>query len=764
MNVPKKGTTLRAKIGLTLLGAMLAVGLSTLAVVVLMSVRSAQANLADVQERIVTEIVSKGRFLTANHALALHNMVDDNAFGNIQGLIARTVAEEDDVLYGLYVDTESRAWAYTAPNVVADHDSLNSPPKPDAWKALGLDAKTLMVTSLQKRSATVFGQEVLEFAFPVMDGVEQLGTLRYGLSTQRMRSALSAVQARSDGELRRTVLLLVGLVVGITFLGLLVSRGLTARITKPLGQLTEAAQALAAGQRMIRVEIRSRDELETLGSSFNEMAVELNDSYSALEGMNRTLEERVVERTAALATRNRGMRLVLDNVQEGLVTLSTSGVMALERSAVVDQWFGPCDRELPLWEYLRDLTPTFADELELGWESIVEDVLPLELAMDQLPRRVTARNRVFDVAYSPLLQNGELDGVLVVIKDVTERLLREREEAEQQEFIAAVRRIIRDRSGFMSFFDETARQLRALSKESDILIQKRLIHTIKGNAGLFGLDVVAQLCHRLEERLAETGRAPDALDLDALQTRWQTLSVAVLALAGEDSTGTIEVSRQDYDQLVQTLSAESATGEALARVSRWRLEPVSRPFARLGEQAVALAARLGKGQLIVEQKPHGVRLDATKWAPFWSDMAHVVRNAVDHGFEDPEQRARSGKGRPLLTLSAVATAEDTLIELADDGCGVDWEQVRAKALRLGLPAASQSDLVEALFEDGLSTCEVADAISGRGVGMAAVRARVRQMGGSIELRSIAGKGSSWRLRIPRTFNDSSPPPETGTPS
>ena len=89
--------------------------------------------------------------------------------------------------------------------------------------------------------------------------------------------------------------------------------------------LTQAVNTLASGRRDIRVNIVSGDELQILGGAFNNMAAELKDSYERLEHMNRTLEIKVQERTRELADRNRDMRLVLDNVNQGFLTVSTSG-------------------------------------------------------------------------------------------------------------------------------------------------------------------------------------------------------------------------------------------------------------------------------------------------------------------------------------------------------------------------------------------------------------------------------------------------------
>jgi two-component system, chemotaxis family, sensor kinase CheA len=171
---------------------------------------------------------------------------------------------------------------------------------------------------------------------------------------------------------------------------------------------------------------------------------------------------------------------------------------------------------------------------------------------------------------------------------------------------------------------------------------------------------------------------------------------------------------------------------------------------RVAEQAKSVAQRLGKGELDVqiEAKPD-VRFQAEHWAPFWSSFVHVVRNAVDHGIEPSEARLAAGKPqRPKLKLVAESDAKTLTIELSDDGRGIDWARVRDKARERGLPTASEKDLVDALFSDGLSTAESVTEVSGRGVGMSAVRQAARQLEGVVSVVSTRGVGTTVRFRFP----------------
>jgi two-component system chemotaxis sensor kinase CheA len=184
-------------------------------------------------------------------------------------------------------------------------------------------------------------------------------------------------------------------------------------------------------------------------------------------------------------------------------------------------------------------------------------------------------------------------------------------------------------------------------------------------------------------------------------------------------------------------------------VEGWKLEPIYVPLRRLAEQAAALAKRLGKGDIQVDVQAEMIRYDSKRWAPLWSDLVHVVRNAVDHGLEMPDERRTLGKRQGIIRLTAAWEGPDLVVTIGDNGRGISFEAVREKAERLGLPAATHDDLVAALFVDGVSTAECVSAISGRGVGMSVVKARVESMGGVVSVDSVPGVGTTWTFRFRR---------------
>jgi HPt (histidine-containing phosphotransfer) domain-containing protein/HAMP domain-containing protein len=742
---PQPRGSLRNKFIRTMLLVSSIIGGVTLAIVLFLSARSSAQHLRAIEGSIEEGITSKGKVLTENHALALHGMVLDNAFLDMQTLLARAVSQDPDLVYGLFVNSEGGALAFqkrgsTGGELVA--------PEKDAWRELGLEPKELVQQRATIRRAFRLGQEVVDVAEPVLgDDREILGTIRYGLSTRRMHQALAVAAAESKSQQLNSIAL-IGATVGLaTLLGILLSRVQAVRITLPVQALTQAAIDLAAGQRSVRVSITSGDELQVLGFSFNRMVEELSSSYRELEEMNRTLEHKVEERTLALAGRNRDMRLVLDNVDQGFITLSMDGVMASERSAVVDRWFGT-GADKTFWHYLFATSPDFALGFELGWDQLVADVLPYEVALEQLPSRLSAKGSSFSLRYMPLLKDDRLEGVLVVVADITDRLQREREEAELTELMEAFRRLMLDRVGFLAFSNEAAGMVKLIcsADAQDSHSLRSTLHTLKGNAAQMGLRVVAHLCHTLEDELA-TGDGLKSQTL--LHERWQALTEHVRQLIGEGDRHTMEVSATDYAALVSTLTRDGKSA-ALTELLAWRLEPATRPLRRLAEQARVLAKRLGKGEVDIDVQAGTVRLDPEVYGPFFSDLVHIVRNAVDHGIENQEERTLRGKPAVGKMTFKVQTNDNRIaFEISDDGRGIDWSVISELGASIGMPSRTAAERLAILCRQGVTTRSDVSETSGRGVGMSAIKQRIDAMHGRLEVDSTSS-GTKWTIVLPWT--------------
>jgi len=733
-----------------MVGTLAVVFGATLLTVGYLNIRTARETQDTIEAQIRQSITRKGQGLATNHALALRGLVADNAFGDVGHLVESAVRQDREMVYGLFLGADGRPWTYVPP--LSPTGELD--PQPN-WRELGIETGESRTTGIQSRQRVVKGQRVFEFSAPVdSDDGAVLGRIFYGLSSVPLDQALATARHDFQRSLVLTLLLLGALGVAAMLLGVAIIHNLSRRITGPLAHLTDVITAIAAGHKNERVVIETDDEIGALGRAFNRMLEKLDDSYLRLEALNRTLEQRVNDRTAELGQRNRDMRLVLDNVNQGFLTISRNGQLTQERSLIVDSWFGPFEGAITFADYMGRVDRGFAEMFQLGFEALLDDVLPLEMCLDQLPARSRVDGRDFSFSYRSIGdptpgQEDAPQGLLIVVNDITEQLLRARHEAEQSELLAMLRGFTSDRSGFLSFFEEATRIVENLrGRDADLPTRKRLYHTLKGNAGLAGFGAVADLCHQAEDKLSENDEAAVQAILDGLASRWQALEEVLASLVRERGRNVLDVHARDLEEVLAALR-DVAPAAVWERMADWRLEPAERSLTRLGDYARSLAERLGRGSLEVTIDAGGVRLDPQRWGALWSELVHVIRNAVDHGLEPIEERRAGPKDpRPHLRLATKTSGDKLVIEIEDDGKGIDWTAVRQVAAAKGLPCESTEELTEALLSKFLTTRDTVTATSGRGVGLASVRQRVQALAGRIAIFTTRGQGTTFQFTFP----------------
>jgi two-component system chemotaxis sensor kinase CheA len=192
-------------------------------------------------------------------------------------------------------------------------------------------------------------------------------------------------------------------------------------------------------------------------------------------------------------------------------------------------------------------------------------------------------------------------------------------------------------------------------------------------------------------------------------------------------------------------------------ISRTRMQRIDQLFAPLPRMVRDLSADTGKA-VTLEMDGGDVELDREMIEMIRDPLTHIVRNAIDHGFEDPAARHAAGKSEAgTLRVCARQTGNQILIEIEDDGRGIDGDRLVRSALAAGVISADQAERlspvqkIELIFEAGLSTAEQVTEISGRGVGMDVVRANIERIGGLVDVQSRPGEGVRMALRVPLTL-------------
>jgi two-component system, chemotaxis family, sensor kinase CheA len=192
-------------------------------------------------------------------------------------------------------------------------------------------------------------------------------------------------------------------------------------------------------------------------------------------------------------------------------------------------------------------------------------------------------------------------------------------------------------------------------------------------------------------------------------------------------------------------------------VMNTRMQPIGRLFKKYPRLARDLARQLGK-DVELELSGEATEIDKTMIEDLNDPLVHLVRNAVDHGVESAEQRAAAGKpSKSIVQLSARQEGDHILITITDDGRGMSPEVLRNKAVQKGLitaeeaSALSEDQSLNLVFMPGFSTKEEISSVSGRGVGMDVVNTNIQKLNGTIEIKSIPGKGSMFVIVLPLTL-------------
>jgi len=199
------------------------------------------------------------------------------------------------------------------------------------------------------------------------------------------------------------------------------------------------------------------------------------------------------------------------------------------------------------------------------------------------------------------------------------------------------------------------------------------------------------------------------------------------------------------------------TSELQEGVMKTRMQPIGNLWSKLPRMVRDLAMACGK-QVRVEMEGKETELDKTLIEAIKDPLTHMVRNSVDHGIETQEKRLAVGKpAEGVLSLKAYHEGGQVNIEISDDGGGINFEKVKQKALERGLISAEQAarmsdrEATSLIFLPGFSTAEKVTNVSGRGVGMDVVRTNIEKIGGTIDLQSKAGQGSTFKIKIPLTL-------------
>ncbi|MDH6147746.1 MULTISPECIES: ATP-binding protein [Paraburkholderia] len=548
---------------------------------------------------------------------------------------------------------------------------------------------------------------------------------------------------------------------------LLISALLYRQITRPLSRMQVEMSEIAASQDFTRrVPVGRMDEI--------------GHSIVAFNGMI----EKIQQSSLQLKQKTADIQAMLQNMQQGILTVVEGVVVHPEYSAYLEAIFET--REIagrPLLDLVfggTDINSDALSQIEAALQACIgEDSMNFEFNQHLLVNEIAkpmadGRVKTLDLSWSAITDEHDVVlRLMLCVRDVTELRALAAEAGEQKRRLEMIGEIlavsqekfhhfVESATGFISANERIIRQHHEPSHEA-VAELFRNMHTVKGNARTYSLQHLTGIVHETEQRYDALRRADsseawdqqllieDLQRVKAALESYATINEVSLGRKGPGQSGAVDrylmVDRELIQKQLDLLeSADPADREALVSMR----ESLQRELRLLGTESIyealagvldslpSLAAELGKEAPVVSIDNNGYRVRSEVSHTLRNVFTHLLRNSVDHGIEPAAERVANGKDAAGVIELEVGVDHHALqITISDDGRGLALAKIRAAAIERGWIDAdavlSDEAIAEMIFRSGFSTAQTVSEISGRGVGMDAVRDFVRREHGRIEL-------------------------------
>lgn len=498
---------------------------------------------------------------------------------------------------------------------------------------------------------------------------------------------------------------------------------------------------------------------------------------NVIEEQNRTLEQKVEERTAQLRQKTNDINNMMQNMHQGIFTVLPGRHIHPEYSAYLETIVETKQiADVDVMSLLFSKTNLGSNALSqisaaldaiLGEDAMMFDFNKHCLVQEFHKTMPDGREKILELEWDPIIGDQDvIEKLMVTVRDVTE-LRGLQAEAEKQkwelEVIGQILAISPDKfisftKDTLRFLDENEALIKANAEKSTEVISTlfRNMHTIKGNARTYGLTAVTDVAHEAETTYDVLRKSADASwDAEKMLAELNETRKLVVTynnifkdkLSGASSEGIYvdailidllkgvlaQVNEHDAAALRKALnSVKSITGAIGTESLPTMLDAITKSMPELAE-------KLGKKAPNIVINDHGIRFAADVVPIMKNVFTHSFRNAIDHGLESAEERVAHGKpDKGTIRLEVSEENGQTVLSLSDDGRGLAINRLKSKAMEAGLLDSSKEItdqmLAELIFHSGLSTADNVSDVSGRGVGMDAIRKFVEKLGGTVEIR------------------------------
>ncbi|HEY1752030.1 MAG TPA: MHYT domain-containing protein, partial [Caulobacteraceae bacterium] len=473
---------------------------------------------------------------------------------------------------------------------------------------------------------------------------------------------------------------------------------------------------------------------------------------------------------------------LLDNADQGFLTVGPDLLVGVRSSAACAAILGVAPAGMSIIDLLCGASAEAASTMRATLASVFADPSEFsrELKLELLPSEFALDGRFVTASYKFLADSGRL---MLILTDVTQTRLLAQEVERERKRLEMIVLSVTEGEAFAALVGDyrrfLAEELPQLAERFDDPAMPGLLyrhlHTFKGLLAQFSFPFSPTVLHETETRLASQSAwtAPEAKAAFAPERLLAALASdldAVGEVLGPDfaTTGRRILLTQAQHQAMEKVARAVLAGEegrALSPPLRLLLQTladlgmldVKAALSLHSRGAPALAARLGKQLGSIAVQGDDVALPPERYLDFLRSLVHVFRNAVDHGLEGPEERELAGKPADgTITCDVRDRGEAVEIVITDDGAGIDRGELERRLTAAGEDADTVAalSLAQIVVREGLSSRDCASEVSGRGVGLAAVKAELDRLGGELSVATAPGAGTRFCFRLP--INAASP--------
>lgn len=526
--------------------------------------------------------------------------------------------------------------------------------------------------------------------------------------------------------------------------------------TNPIIRLKRVMRSVADDKDYtIAIDDKRNDEFQNLYDGFNYMISAINTQNTQLQHYSDKIST------------------LLDNAGQGFLTIDENLIIDDEYSKecerLLGQNLGGVDISELLFSSKKELvTEAIADALDSDDETIRGYILSL------LPAEVVYQNRALKLEYK-VLQNKK---VMMIISDITTQKRLQHRIKQEQELLKMIVEIVSDSDGFF----DTKREYEHFAHSLDSYIDDnhteslaalyRIIHTFKGSFAQYYMHQMVDFLHNIESSLADM-KSDKTITNERLLTFLKEQDFIFILdnelekieeILGDDffsESNYVKIDSRYLKELQEkvigfiskddeNISKYADVFKRVLNLSNVKLINLLKPYASLIEQ---LSQKLDKQIYPLEIQGSDDIVVPLEFRAFTKTLVHLFRNSIDHGIEDAESRVALDKDEYGKIECSFRMSNDKLeIIISDDGAGIDRDKLIAKAIEAGVISSgegmSDSEIFNLIFLDNFSTKDEVSTLSGRGVGMSAIKAELDRLGGSIEITSTKNIGTSVRFLLP----------------